>query len=69
MVSRVFSLHFADCPSTAMRKLWLRLSTVRVISESSEITIGLMFRLCGATGVRHRMPVCGTMIGPPFDSE
>ena len=27
-----------------------RLSTVRVITESSDITIGRMFRLCGATG-------------------
>ena len=53
----------------ATRKLWLRLSTVSVISDVSGITIGRMFRLCGATAVIDSTLVPGTIIGPPFDSE
>lgn len=35
--------------SMATRKLWLRLSTSSVISQSSRMTIGRTLRLCGAT--------------------
>ena len=51
----------------AARKLCERDSTERVITLLSLITIGRMLRLCGATGVRHKLLVDGTMIGPPFD--
>jgi hypothetical protein len=49
--------------------LWLRLSTSKVISQSSQITIGLTFKLCGATGVIAMVLEWGTMIGPPTLNE
>ena len=69
MVSTVFSGHFSDLPSIAIRKLCDLLSTDSLISALSGITIGRTLRLCGATAVRLSTPDSGAMIGPPFDSE
>ena len=69
IVTVVPSRSFSDRPSTAMRKLCDRLSTLISTVTLSLTTIGRMFSECGATGVRHRTSVDGTMIGPPFDSE
>ena len=40
-----------------------------VISQSSLMTMGRTFRLCGATGVMAMVLLCGTMTGPPMLSE
>ena len=69
MVTVVVSTSFSLRPSMAMRKLCERDSTLSVTTLSSLSTMGRMLRLCGATGVRHSEPVCGTIMGPPFDSE
>ena len=69
MVRTCPSPHFAERPSAATRKLWLRLSTSSVTSALSGITNGRAVRLWGATGVRLITPVWGTIIGPPFDRE
>lgn len=42
---------------------------INVISQSSLMTMGRTFRLCGATGVMAMVLLCGTMTGPPMLSE
>ena len=63
------SAHFSDRPSMAIRKLWLLLSTQSLTTESSDITIGRVFRLWGATAVMANTGVPGTIMGPPLLSE
>ena len=61
----VFSEILSLRPSTAIRKLWLRLLTRRVITTSSQTITGRVLRLCDATGDRQKVPERGTMMGPP----
>ena len=44
-------------------------STFKVIFLVSGITIGLTFKLCGATGVITKLLESGKIIGPPQLSE
>ena len=67
MVRRVSSAIFMLRPSTATRKLCDREHTSSSITLVSLMTIGRIFRLWGATGVMQRLPLWGTMIGPPLD--
>ena len=69
MVRSVVSCIFCERPSTATRKLWVRLSTLNSMRQSSRITMGLRLKLWGATGVMQSEFDCGTIIGPPLESE
>ena len=48
---------------------YVKCSISNVISQSSLMTMGRTFRLCGATGVMAMVLLCGTMTGPPMLSE
>ena len=69
IVINVESVIFCERPSTATRKLWVRLSTFSSMRLSSRMTMGRMLRLWGATGVIQIELDCGTMMGPPFESD
>lgn len=55
--------------SSVQRKFSDRPVTLSVMRVSSESTIGLTLRLCGAIGVITTLPDRGEMIGPPQLSE
>lgn len=55
--------------SIVHKKLSSLPSTSKLRMESSGMTTGRTFRLCGATGVITKLALFGNKIGPPHESE
>ena len=51
--------------SRVHKKFSARPTTSKEITESSEMTMGRIFRLWGATGVIIKLPEFGKTMGPP----
>ena len=51
--------------SNVQRKFSVLPSISNEMTELSEMTMGLTFRLCGATGVITKFPELGKRMGPP----
>ena len=69
MVISCSEVMVSNLESNVQRKLLARPSILNRITESSGRTNGRTFKLCGATGVKMKLPEFGNTIGPPPDKE